>query len=348
VRAVNPWDAPRRPPYVIAEIGVNHDGSVERALELTDAAADAGADAVKVQVFCADLLLSAAARLASYQRDAGERDARAMLRRLELGLDDLARVADRARVRGIDAIATVFSVGLVAEADTIGWAAYKTASPDIVHRPLLEALAATGRPMIVSTGAATMDEVMRAAEWLTPARGRLALLQCVSAYPTPIEHAALGGMADLRAALDLPVGYSDHTREIDTGARAAALGARILEKHLTHSRAAEGPDHAASLEPDRFAEYARRARQAYAPPADAPAPASVKAVLPIEADTRRASRQSIVTRRALGPGETITAKDVTFKRPGVGLEPWRLREVVGRRTARAIPADTPITGDDLR
>lgn len=347
---MTPWARAGKKPYVIAEIGVNHDGSAQRALDLVDAAADAGADAVKVQVFEADRLLSAEAGLAAYQRDAGERDPRAMLRRLELSFADLAAVADRARERRLDAIATIFSVELVEAADAIEWSAFKTASPDVVHRPLLEALAGTDRPMIVSTGAASMDEVMRAVEWLAPARQRLGVLQCVSAYPTPIEHTALGGIAALRAALDLPVGYSDHTREVETGALAVAHGATILEKHLTYSRAAAGPDHAASLDPAGFTDYTRRAREAFAVRRGQPicVDTPVKGVLPIEADVRRVARQSIVARRPIAPGATIRRDSVTFKRPGVGLEPWRVDDVIGRRSVRAIPADAPITEGDLR
>lgn len=366
-----PWLARPRRPYIVAEIGVNHDGSVGRALELVDAAASAGADAVKLQFFRTDLLLSGAAKLASYQRAAGEADPAAMLRRLELSIDELARVADRARSRGLDPIVTVFSVALVADAERVDWAVYKTASPDIVHKPLLDALAATGRPMIVSTGAATMEEVRRAVGWLAPARDRLALLQCVSAYPTPIEHAALGGVVALREEFGVPIGYSDHTREVETGARATDAGAEILEKHLTHSRSAAGPDHAASLEPAQFAIYAQRARQAALAPAGVsrtePGGAGVsrtepsgtgvspvrsehafeKAVQPIERDVRLRSRQSLVAARALAAGDRIARADLTVKRPGDGIGPWRLEETIGRVAARAIHADTPITEDDL-
>ena len=167
-------------PYIIAELGVNHDGSVDRALALTEAAAAAGADAIKLQFFRTDLLMSRAAKLAAYQHSAGETDPVAMLRRLELSLDDMARVIDRAHRFNIHAIVTVFSVDLVSEAESLPFDAYKTASPDLIHKPLLGALAATGKPLIVSTGASTLDEITRARDWLAPAAERLACLQCVS------------------------------------------------------------------------------------------------------------------------------------------------------------------------
>ncbi len=338
--------------YVIAELGVNHDGSAERALELVDAAADAGADAVKTQWFEAERLMSSASTLAAYQRDAGEQSPVAMLRRLQLSREGMASVAERARRRGLHAIITVFSHELVRDAGSIGWDAYKTASPDIVHRPLLEAILATGRPLILSTGAATMEEVGRAVRWVATARDRLALLQCVSSYPTPREDAALGGIGALADAFGLPTGYSDHTRELDTGALAVACGARLLEKHLTYDRAARGPDHAASLDADGFARYVRGARAACKDPPiatidDVRVGAREKRVRPCEQDVRTVSRQSLVTRRPLNRGDVLRLEDLTVKRPGAGLGPWRLHEIVGSRVARPVAADAPLTPEDL-
>ncbi len=336
---------PGQPPYIIAEIGVNHDGSIDRALELVDAAAHAGADAVKFQYFKTDLLLSHAAAPAEYQRRAGEQDPFSMLRRLELSAEGLRRAAARARERGLHAIVTVFSVPLVPVAAEIGFDAYKTASPDIINRPLLDALAATGSPLIVSTGASTMNEVHRAVEWLDGARNRLALLQCVSCYPTLAEDVELGGVGALHQATGFTVGYSDHTTGIDTGALAVRAGASILEKHLTRDREARGPDHAASLDADQLAEYVRLARDAAREPA---APADrVKRMLACEADVRLVARQSLVTTRAIRADQRLTASDIAIKRPGTGLEPWQLGQTIGRQTARAIEADVPIREEDL-
>lgn len=352
-----PWATPN-PPYIIAEIGVNHDGSAHRALDLVDAAADAGADAIKLQFFRTDLLMSRASRLASYQKCAGEQDPLAMLRRLELPIDDMALVARRARSLGLDAIVTVFSVELVDEAEGVEWTAYKSASPDIINRPLLEAMAATGRPLIVSAGAATIDEVTRAASWLRPLNDHLAFLQCVSSYPTPPDLCALGGMIAMGDAIDFPVGYSDHTSTTDTGALAAQLGAVILEKHLTYDRSAAGPDHAASLNPAMFREYVALAQHgalvhagisagSASHPEDPRIGPIEKRVLDIEMDVRDVSRQSIVTRRDLAAGDVVCRSDLTIKRPGVGMQPWRLEAIVGRRVSRDVEADTPLTDDDL-
>jgi len=352
---------PEFPPYVIAEIGVNHDGSADRAVSLTHAAADAGADAVKLQLFTADALMSKAAKLAAYQRTAGETDPLAMLRRLELSIDDMAPVVRAAHARGIHAIVSVFSVEHVAIAERLPWDAYKTASPDVTNRPLLDALAATGKPLIVSTGASTMDEVRRAIAWLAPIHDRLAVLHCVSSYPAAPDDANVDAMRAVMAEFRGPVGYSDHTPDLDTGALAVGPSrsgaATILEKHLTFSRRAAGPDHAASLEPSELAEYIRLARDSRvfdrAKPDDPSTPCDVrlgdgrKRVLPCERDVRRVSRQSLAATRDLPAGHVLTRADLTIKRPGTGLEPFRLHEVLGRATTRTVEADMPLTHADI-
>jgi N,N'-diacetyllegionaminate synthase len=331
------------PAYVIAEIGVNHDGDVSRGRELVEHARRVGADAVKFQLFDANALMSADAAFAAYQEGLGAKDPRAMLAALELAPRAMGELCAYARARGVHPIVTVFNVDLVAEAERMGVAAYKSASPDVIHRPLLDAMSATGRPLIVSTGAADLDEIRRAGAWL---RGRAAAwLQCVSSYPTPEERAALGGMHDVRRAVAAAghhvVGYSDHTTSVDTGALAVAAGAAILEKHLTFDRAARGPDHSASLDPDQFAEYVRLVRRAESMLGQG------KVVLEIEADVRRVSRQSLVATRRIARGETIADRDLCAKRPGTGIPPWRLRETVGRVAAREIAPDHVLREEDL-
>lgn len=331
-------------PYVIAELGVNHDGDPARAVALVEHAARAGADAVKTQCFRADLLMSGASSLASYQAQAGERDPREMLRRLELRDDAMRAVVDRARALGVHAIVTVFSLELVAGAGEMGWDAYKLASPDIVNLPLIEGIVALGAPVLLSTGAADMDEVLRAARWTQRlgAGGRSAFFHCVSSYPASDDDAALGGVGALLDRLDSPVGYSDHTASVDTGALAVAAGAALLEKHLTYDRGARGPDHRASLDPEQFAEYVRLARRSHAMLG-----AREKRVLACEREVRLVSRQSLVAARDLPAGHALTREDLRVKRPGTGLEPWRLGEVLGRRLARGVVADAPLTSGDL-
>lgn len=363
-------------PYVIAELGVNHDGDVEKALRLTREAAQAGAHAIKLQLFEADRLMSKAAKLAAYQAAAGERDPVEMLRRLELSVDEMAPVVSLAHQLGLHAIVTVFSVELVERASTLAWDAYKSASPDIVNRPLLEAMAATGKPLIVSTGASTLQEVGRALGWLRHIKDRLAVLQCVSSYPTPMDQAELAGIAALADIYDGPVGYSDHTEALTTGSLAVIAGAEILEKHLTYDRTAVGPDHTASLMADEFAKYRKYALLAKRYGEDPAARQyldtflsrdqerrvfalvqrlrqqqgeedKIKRVLDIEQDVRTVSRQSLTTTRPLAPGQVITASDLTIKRPGTGMPPYEWASVLGRVTARAVEGDMPLVREDL-
>ncbi len=330
-----------REPYVIAELGVNHNGSAETARALVDAAHAAGSDAVKFQFFRAELLMSSAARLAQYQAAGHATDPLQMLRSLELSLDDMSALIDRAHEQRLHAIVTLFSLETVEEAGALAWDAFKSASPDIINRPLLVAMAALGRPLIISTGAADLAEVRRAVTW--QARRDIALLHCVSAYPTPDEEAALAGIGALATLGRFPIGYSDHTTSTDTGALAVAAGACILEKHLTLDRSSPGPDHAASLDPRQFADYvalARRAHRMLGPPG--------KSVRDVEKDVRAVSRQSLTTTRALTAGTVLSRGDLTIKRPGVGIAPYRIDEIVGRTLRRDMETDVPLREDDLR
>lgn len=337
------------PVYIIAELGVNHDGSVERALDLTRAAAAAGADAVKLQLFDARMLMSRASRLAAYQQAAGEDDPVSMLERLQLSASDMQPIVRLAHALGIHAVVTVFSVPLVEHAERLAFDAYKTASPDIVNRPLLHALRATGKPLIISTGAANADEVARTAEWLVADRDRVAYLQCVSSYPCPQDMASLGGIAALAEITARPAGYSDHTPGELTGAYAGACGAVILEKHLTYDCSAKGPDHAASLDPAGLARYVAHVRRSVKA-ADVPAAMigpRAKNVLPCEQDVRRVSRQSVVAARGLSVGQVLAASDLTVKRPGTGISAWDFEAIRGRRLARPVDHDVPLQWEDL-
>lgn len=335
---------PEHPPYIIAEIGVNHDGSTQRALELVEAAKQSGANAVKVQYFEATALMSRACRLAAYQASAGETDPVEMLAALQLNRDAMAEVVRYAHSLDLHVIVTIFSIEHASLAHDLNWDALKVASPDITNTPLLAALAAARKPMILSTGAADAAEIARALRLC----GDVAL-HCVSAYPTPEDHAQIAGipaLADLIAALHLSrsvlVGYSDHTHSHDTGALAVVAGACVLEKHLTWSRSAKGPDHAASLDPALFARYVQQAHRAWS----MLGPRRV-IVQEIEHDVRTVSRQSIVAARDIRAGHSLSRADLTIKRPGTGLPPWMLDALPGRRMIRNVASDTPLNPGDV-
>lgn len=317
--------------YVIAELGVNHDGRVDRAMALLDAATAAGADAVKLQYYRTAQLLSADARLAGYQHGQAD-DAATLLRGLELSDADFVQVRDAARQRGLDFVVTGFSVEAAVCVAALGPDAIKVASPDCVNRPLLEAMAGLDKPLLISTGAADAGEVAALAAWLRQRRCKAALLHCVSSYPTTDEHAALGAIAALPAGFVR--GYSDHTTSLDTGALAVAAGACILEKHVTYDRTASGPDHAASLEAGQLAQYVRGVRRAEVlrGPVE-------KRVLDCERDVRTVSRQSVCAARDLKAGTVLRREDLTVKRPGVGLPAAWLDRVVGRKLLYDVAAD---------
>lgn len=325
--------------YVIAELGVNHDGSLKRAMSLVRAAKKAGADAVKLQLFDAKMLLSAEAELAGYQEASAENPL-AMLEALQLSVKQMRPLRELAGELGLGFIVTCFSPGLVETMRGLNVDAVKVASPDCVNRPLLEAVARLGKPLLVSVGAAEATEVQAAAAWLRGHTAGAAMLQCVSSYPTADEDASLAAIRSLPGYFVM--GYSDHTTSLHTGMLAVAAGAVILEKHLTHNRKAKGPDHAASFDPRQFAQYVQFVRQAEAMRGPA-----TKRVLPCEADVRRVSRQSVCAMRDLAAGHVITEEDVTVKRPDLGVPAAGLRGIIGRRLGRDVAANRLLREDDL-
>jgi N-acetylneuraminate synthase/N,N'-diacetyllegionaminate synthase len=331
------------PTLVIAEIGVNHDGSVSRALELVEHAHRAGADAVKLQIFRARTLMHASSAFAGYQAErCAEASPAEMLRRYEMEPEAVERVVAAIRERGMLPIATPFSLEDVELVGRLGLPAVKIASPDLVNRPLLRRVAELGRPMLVSTGASTLEEIRTAVGWMGEWRAAFALLHCISSYPTPVEEANLCWIGDLAAAFGVPVGHSDHTTELLAGPLAVAAGATIIEKHLTYDRAAQGPDHEASFDPGQFAQYVRLIRQA-----ERMRGTPGRRVLAIEQDVRRVSRQSLVARRALLPGERVREEDLTVQRPGTGIPAAEVGRVVGMRTTAAVAAGAMLSWDVL-
>jgi len=325
--------------FVVAEIGVNHDGSRERAIELACIAAACGADAVKLQFFAPDRLVHPSGSLAEYQKprvDAASPGQ--MLAKLALDARDAAEVVRVARALGLVALATPFSPADVELVERLDLPAVKIASPDLVNRPLLARAVQLGRPMLLSTGAATMDEVETTVGWLRGWGASFALLHCVSSYPVMPGLANLCWIAELAERFDVPVGYSDHTTLLLSGAAAVSHGAAVVERHLTYDRAAPGPDHSASSDPQQFAQYVRLVREA-----EQLRGTPGKRVLEVEKDVRKVSRQSLVTARALRHGERLRECDLTVQRPGTGIPASAIAEVIKRRVRLALPAGTMLT-----
>src|SRR4051812_9518829 len=332
---------PGAPVFVIAEAGVNHDGSLERAKELIDAAASTGADAIKFQTFRVQDLVREQAPLAEYQkRSQGAASQAEMLRRLELGAEDFAALAAHAAARGVVFLSTPFDEASAQVLDEIGVPAFKVGSGELTNLPFLVNLAARGRPLIVSTGMATLAEVADAVAAVGGAP--LALLHCVSSYPAPAAEAQLRAMDALAEAFGVPVGWSHHCLEDDVALAAVARGACIVEAHLTLDRSLPGPDHAMSIEPDDFRALVARLRGGESALGN-----GVKAPQPSELDTASGARRSLVAVRDLEAGETLSAEVLTAKRPAGGLAPGRLFELSGRALARPLRADQQLALEDL-
>jgi len=331
-----------RPVYVIAEAGVNHDGDLGVACALLRAAKDAGADAVKFQVFSADRLVSASAPACSYQKDHDAKavSQRAMLERLELDTSDFRTLRRAANEAGVDFLATPFGVAeLSFLANELAVPAIKIASSDLTNVPLLDAAVESERPLIVSTGASRPEEIDRAVHRVTRlgALRRLVLLHCVSSYPTRIEDARLGCIRTLSQRFGVPVGFSDHTASVETGGMAVLAGAAVVEKHLTLDRSAVGPDHFFSLEPEAFGAFVRGIRRAETIRGDGQLGCGAD-----ELEVRKLARGRIVTTRAVTAGETLTAVALSVQRPGDGIDPEQWEDVLGRVASADIPADTPL------
>ncbi len=330
--------------YAIAEAGVNHNGSAATALRLVDAAKSAGADAVKFQAFSATRLASRHARQAAYQKGSVAAASQAeMLRALELTPAEFARIKSHCDDTGIEFLATPFGVEDLRMLLDLGVRAIKIASPDIINRPLLEAAAGSRLPILLSTGASETAEIDAAYDLLNRQLALpLVLLHCVSTYPVKLEQANLRRIGTLRDRYQCPAGYSDHTQEVATGQLAVAAGACLLEKHFTLDRGQRGPDHAFSLAPADLGEYIRLARQA-----EVMSGTGRLDLSDVEREVRTVSRCSVTAARDILAGTTSAADMLVIKRPGTGISPWRIGEVIGRVARCDIPADTPITWDML-
>jgi len=352
--------------YIIAEAGVNHNGSLDLALQLVDVAAEAGADAVKFQTFRAERLVKASAPKAEYQinsTDASESQFE-MLRKLELDESVHRELIGRSRQRGLQFLSTPFdqeSVDLLAV--TLDLPILKLPSGEITNAPLLLKAASTGKPIILSSGMCTLSDIeaalgvlafgylnrsssptiaafqeaFRSAEGQQLLHEHVTLLHCTAEYPAPFQDANLRAIETIAAAFGLPVGFSDHTEGIAVPIAAVAKGAAVIEKHFTLDRNLPGPDHNASLEPDELKTMVcliRQVESALGSPLKKPAPSEVK--------NMNAIRKSIVTAKKIRTGEPFTTDNLAVKRPGSGISPLHYWELLGRKAIRDFEADEVI------
>jgi len=337
--------------FVIAEAGVNHNGDAQRALDMVDAAAAAGADAIKFQTFKADRLVGRTAEKAEYQkRETGGGSQHEMLRSLEMSEMLHRRLFDRCDEAGIEFMSTPFDEDAADFLIGLGMKRIKVPSGEIVNYRLLRHLAAKCRPMIVSTGMATMGEVEDAVQVVRDAWGStipagdapLTILHCTSNYPASPAEVNLRAMNTMAELLRLPVGYSDHTLGIVAAIAAVARGATVIEKHFTLDRELPGPDHKASLTVAQLRDMVAAIREV-----DILLGSELKAPTESELAVRAVARRSVTAARDLEAGALLAAGDVDLLRPAGGILPRHIDEVIGRRLSRNVAAGTPLQWEHL-
>ncbi|MFA6414395.1 MAG: N-acetylneuraminate synthase [Candidatus Paceibacterota bacterium] len=328
------------PVFVIAEAGVNHNGDSALAKKLIDAAAAAGADAIKFQTFTPEELVSEAAPQAAYQTaNTGKEESQiSMLRDLVLPYGDHQALKSYAEGKGLVFLSTPFSIPDADFLETLGMAAYKIPSGELTNIPFLAHIARKGKPIILSTGMATLEEVREALDTLAGnGATEIALFHCTTEYPTPPADINLRAMQKLAQEFGLPTGLSDHSEGISVPVAAVALGAQLIEKHFTLDRTLPGPDHKASLEPDELKKMIGDIRII-----ERALGSSEKKPVAGELETARVVRKSVVARRDILIGTRITAEDIYIVRPGTGIPPKHFDEILGKTARETISQATPL------
>lgn len=325
--------------FTIAEIGLNHDGSVDRALAMVDAAAVAGASAVKLQTLTASELVAESCPAPQHVKVAS---LRAFFARFELDAAAHRQVVARARERGLAVLTTPFDLGMLPLLETMGFDGYKVASGDLTYDGLIEALARTGRPLVLSTGMSLLTEVGHALRVVRSAGGTTAaVLHCVSAYPTPLEDANVRAVATLRE-LGVPAGLSDHGEGSIAAIAAVALGASVYERHLVLDGDDWAIDRAVSSTPSELRALVAAMERTRVAMGD-----GIKRCRPAEAGNVTASRRGLYARRALRAGDVIAAADIAALRPATDVAPGDLALLVGSVVPRDLPAGAPFERRDL-
>lgn len=327
--------------YVIAEIGVNHNGDVALARDMIDVAADAGADAVKFQTFFADELVTRSAKKAAYQLATTDnaQSQYEMLKALELTADEFTDLNAYCIKKGIAFLSTPFSIRAVDLLDQVGVHAFKVSSGDLTYVQMLDHMARKGKPIVLSTGMGNMSEIEDAVRTIEAAGNtQISILHCVSNYPAAAADCNLAAMDTIELAFGYPVGWSDHTQGAAMTLAAVARGAGIIEKHITLDVAMDGPDHSASMMPDEFTQMMRDIRNI-----EVAMGTGVKRPTAAELNTAEVARRSLTAAHDLVAGQTLTQTDIAILRPGTGLPPKHLPLVLGQRVAIDVVEGTPLT-----
>jgi N-acetylneuraminate synthase len=329
--------------YIIAEAGVNHNGEIAIAHQLIDSAKNAGADAVKFQTFTAETLVTRTADMADYQKASVTKQKTQfdMLKSLELKPEDYPGLKEHANQLGIEFLSTPFDCTTADFLEPFV-SIYKIGSSDTDNYPFLSYLAKKKKPIILSTGMSTIEEIDRAVKTITPINPHLSLLHCTTSYPCPFSQVNLSVIPMLSHRYNLPIGFSDHTEGIEAAVAAVGLGAQIIEKHFTLSKKMDGPDHKASLEPVELSNLVQSIRNV----SEAIGSAQ-KTLQPNEIDIRKIARKSIVYLRDMFKNDILTEKDIIIKRPGTGIPPSDRGIILDKKLAKNVFADTLVSLDDV-
>ncbi len=325
--------------FIIAEAGVNHNGDLQTAYKLIDAAKEAGTDAVKFQTFTAKNNISKFAQKAEYQKEttSAEESQYEMIKKLELSKEAHQKLIEYCKHKEIEFLSTPFDIGSIDFLNTLGVRFFKIPSGEITNLPFLKAVARKRKPVIMSTGMANLSEIEQALDVLNQngiERKDISILHCNTEYPTPYEYVNLNAMLTISSAFKLPVGYSDHTLGIEIPIAAVALGATIIEKHFTLDRTLPGPDHRASLEPGELKAMVQAIRNIEKAMGD-----GIKQPSKSELKNKPIARKSIVAKCNIVEGEVFSEKNITVKRPGNGIPPMRWDELIGRKAVRDFKED---------
>ncbi|RHO57300.1 N-acetylneuraminate synthase [Eubacterium sp. AM05-23] len=324
--------------YIIAEAGVNHNGSLKLAKEMVIKARESGADAIKFQTFKSERVVSSLAKKAAYQiKNTGSADESQleMVKKLELSFDDFRELQDFSKEKGIQFLSTPFDLESIDFLNQLDMPFWKLPSGEVTNYPYLVKIAQTHKNIVMSTGMCTLDEIDEALAVLREnGAGKISLLHCNTEYPTPMEDVNLKAMETLKKEFNTPIGYSDHTKGIEVPIAAVAMGATIIEKHFTLDRNMEGPDHKASLEPSELkvmVQAIRNIEKAIGTGDKKPTPSEIK--------NMAIARKSIVASQPIKKGEVFTEQNITTKRPGTGISAMRWRQVLDQKATRDFSED---------
>lgn len=331
--------------FIIAEVGVNHNGDMRLAEKLIKEAARIGSDAVKFQTFCTENLVTKSAEKATYQKTTTSYSESQfdMLKKLELSESDFHILKSMCDDNNIEFMSTPFDEKSVDILEKIGVKSYKISSGDITNKRLLQYIAAKGKPIILSTGMSNMEEIKEAVEWITETgNNAVTLLHCTSNYPTRFEDVNMKAMQQMKEYFSLPIGYSDHTNGILIPIMAVSLGATIIEKHITISKELPGPDHQASLDISEFCQMVdsiRNVEKAFG--------TAEKGPVKNEYNTLVAARKSVVVTKDLSQGHLLQPEDLDIKRPGNGIPPKYLNSLYGKKLIQTVSKDTTLHFEDI-